>query len=113
MSKPFIEFLQNLLAEATPGPWTYRQYDYCPDKMREESYEQFGTQSPKDLTFECGCGDKQETCQTQHYVHGKWEGVISWNPEFNEQPTRADMILMAMAPELARKVIALEGTTNE
>lgn len=113
MSKPFIEFLQNLLAEATPGPWTYRQYDYCPDKMREEAYEQFGAQHPKDSTFECNCGDGQDTCQTQHYIVGEWDGVIAWNPEFIDMPTRADMELMAMAPELARKVIALEGNTNE
>lgn len=113
MSTPFTQELKDLLAEATPGPWTYKRYYHCPDKMREESYEQFGAQPPKDLTYKCGCGDKQGACQTQHYIVGKWDGVIAWNPEFNEPPTRADMELMALAPTLARKVIALEEATNE
>ncbi|MDK4286949.1 hypothetical protein [Corynebacterium pseudodiphtheriticum] len=113
MIEPGIEYLHDLLAKATPGPWIYRQYGYCPNKTWEEAYEQFAAQLPKGPAYECGCGDEQETCQTQHSIVGKWDGVIAWNPEFNESPTRADMELMALAPDLARKVIALEEATNE
>lgn len=113
MRKSFTEELKTLLAEATPGTWTYRKYNYCPDAMREEAYGQFGAQPPKDLTYECRCGDEQETCQTQHYILGRCDGVIAWNPEFIDAPAPADMELMALAPTLARKLIALEEATNE
>lgn len=113
MSQSLVEELKGLLAAATPGPWAYKQYNYCPDAMREEAYNQFGAENPRGLAYECGCGDEQTTCQTQHYIVGKWDGVIAWNPEFIDTPNRADMALMALAPTLARKLIAIERKINE
>lgn len=99
--------LKRLLDEATPGPWEYLTYDYCPDRWVQDECDQIGAEYPENMTFECGCGDEQETCQTQHYITGKTDGVIAWNPQFNEVPSTDDMHLAAAAPQLAQEVINL------
>ena len=104
--------LKQLLDESTPGPWEYLTHDYCPDRYTQDECDQMGAAYPKSMTFECGCGDEQEDCQTQHYITGKTDGVIAWNPQFNEMPSTDDMHLAALAPELAQEVIRLRAHIN-
>lgn len=107
MSLPSAEKLQELLGLTTHGTWEYRTYDYCPDLITQDQCDAHGRQCPDSMTFDCGCGDEQETCQTQHYIVGGNHGVIAWNPEFDEPPNPFDMAIAALAPELAAEVIRL------